>query len=34
VPPRTAHKPAAAMALADPTSPWQPASAPKIEALC
>ena len=33
VPPRTAQSPAAAMALALPTSAWQPASAPLIEAL-
>src|SRR4029450_772523 len=33
VPPRTSHSPAAAIAHADPTSPWQPTSAPEIEAL-
>jgi hypothetical protein len=33
VPPRAAQKPAAAMAAAEPTSPWQPTSAPEIEAL-
>jgi hypothetical protein len=34
VPPSAAHSPAAAMAEADPTSPWQPTSAPEIDALC
>ena len=29
----TAQSPAAAMAEAEPTSAWQPASAPEIEAL-
>ena len=29
-----AHSPAAAIAEAEPTSPWQPTSAPEIEALC
>ena len=33
VPPRTAARPAAAMAAAEPTSPWQPTSAPEIEAF-
>ena len=33
VPPRTAASPAAAMAAAEPTSPWQPTSAPEIEAF-
>ena len=33
MPPKTAHSPAAAIAAADPTSPWQPTSAPDIEAL-
>ena len=33
VPPITAHRPAAAMAAALPTSAWHPASAPEIEAL-
>ena len=34
LPPRTAQRPAAAIAEAEPTSPWQPTSAPEIEALC
>ncbi len=34
VPPSAAHNPAAAIAEAEPTSPWQPTSAPEIEALC
>ena len=33
VPPSTAQRPAAAIAAAEPTSAWQPASAPEIEAL-
>ena len=33
VPPMTAAKPAAAMEQATPTSPWQPTSAPLIEAF-
>ena len=33
VPPSTAHSPAAAMEQATPTSPWQPTSAPEMEAL-
>ena len=32
-PPITSASPAAAMALAEPTSPWQPTSAPAIEAF-
>ena len=34
VPPSAAQRPAAAIAEAEPTSPWQPTSAPEIEALC
>ncbi len=33
VPPITAARPAAAMEQATPTSPWQPTSAPEIEAF-
>jgi hypothetical protein len=33
LPPSTAARPAAAIAAAEPTSPWQPTSAPEIEAL-
>ena len=33
VAPRICASPAAAMAQAEPTSPWQPTSAPEIEAL-
>ncbi len=33
VPPSTAHRPAAAMEQATPTSPWQPTSAPEMEAF-
>ncbi|MOA56582.1 hypothetical protein D3C78_1805850 [compost metagenome] len=33
VAPNTSASPAAAMAQADPTSPWQPTSAPEIEAF-
>ena len=33
VPPRTAARPAAAIEHAEPTSPWQPTSAPEIEAV-
>ncbi len=33
LPPRAATKPAAAIAQATPTSPWQPISAPEMEAL-
>ncbi|MNW13535.1 hypothetical protein D3C71_2115170 [compost metagenome] len=33
VPPRTSHKAPAAMEHATPTSPWQPTSAPEIEAF-
>ena len=33
VPPTTAASPAAAIEQAEPTSPWQPTSAPEIEAL-
>ena len=33
VPPSTSQSPAAAMEQADPTSPWQPTSAPEMEAL-
>ena len=33
VPPSAAARPAAAMEQATPTSPWQPTSAPEIEAL-
>ena len=31
LPPSTAHRPAAAMEQATPTSPWQPTSAPEME---
>ena len=33
LPPSAATRPAAAIAQATPTSPWQPISAPEIEAL-
>jgi len=33
VPPSTSASPPAAMEQADPTSPWQPTSAPEIEAF-
>ena len=33
VPPSTAVSPAAAIEHADPTSPWQPTSAPEIDAF-
>ncbi len=33
VPPRTSARPPAAMEQAEPTSPWQPTSAPEIEAF-
>lgn len=33
VPPSAAHRPAAAIAEAEPTSAWQPSSAPEIEAF-
>ena len=33
LPPSAAQRPAAAIAAAEPTSPWQPTSAPEIEAL-
>ncbi len=33
VPPSAATRPAAAIAQATPTSPWQPTSAPEIEAF-
>ena len=33
VPPRTSASPAAAIEHADPTSPWQPTSAPEMEAF-
>ena len=33
LPPSAAQSPAAAMAQAAPTSPWQPTSAPEIDAL-
>ena len=33
VPPSTAQRPAAAIAQADPTSAWQPPSAPEMDAL-
>ena len=33
VPPRTSARPAAAIEHADPTSPWQPTSAPEMEAF-
>jgi hypothetical protein len=33
LPPRAAQRPAEAIAAAEPTSPWQPTSAPEIEAL-
>ena len=33
VPPRTSASPAAAIEQADPTSPWQPTSAPEMEAF-
>ena len=33
VPPRTSVRPAAAMEQAEPTSPWQPTSAPEMEAF-
>ena len=33
VPPRASANPAAAMDDAEPTSPWQPTSAPAMEAL-
>jgi len=33
VPPRTSARPAAAMEQAEPTSPWQPTSAPEMEAF-
>ena len=33
MPPSTSVSPAAAIEQADPTSPWQPTSAPEIEAF-
>ncbi len=33
VPPMTSHKAPAAIEQAEPTSPWQPTSAPLIEAF-
>ena len=33
VPPSTAARPAAAIEQAEPTSPWQPTSAPEIDAF-
>ena len=33
VPPSTAHRPAAAIEQAEPTSPWHPTSAPEIDAF-
>ena len=33
VPPRTSASPAAAIEQAEPTSPWQPTSAPEMEAF-
>ncbi len=32
-PPRTSARPPAAMEQAEPTSPWQPTSAPEMEAF-
>lgn len=34
VPPRTSVRAAAAMEQAEPTSPWQPTSAPEMDAFC
>ena len=33
MPPITSHRPAAAIEHADPTSPWQPTSAPEMDAF-